>query len=201
MKSKEYVSKYSLSLGLKSHQHNDLIKDLSIDFIDLLKVGNAKENFKGFNNAVNAIRMKWDGINKKTVGSLPEKLWNYFYAAIIIKTKEELFPKEMEAERQKRIRRQKEREWEDNFYKEQSNRFFDSILNSYMAMFFSSLNRKPIKSFETLDLPVEGTTSEDVNKKFKQLAIIHHPDKGGDHEKFIKITEAKNTCVSYLNSL
>ncbi len=35
----------------------------------------------------------------------------------------------------------------------------------------------------------EGATMEDIKKKFRELALKYHPDKGGDSEKFIKILD------------
>jgi len=36
----------------------------------------------------------------------------------------------------------------------------------------------------------QTATKSDIKKKFKELAIKHHPDKGGDEEKFKEINEA-----------
>jgi hypothetical protein len=39
------------------------------------------------------------------------------------------------------------------------------------------------KHYETLGLRI-GASFDDVKKAYKKLAMIHHPDKGGDEEKF-----------------
>lgn len=39
-----------------------------------------------------------------------------------------------------------------------------------------------------LDLP-EGASIDDIKKRFRELALKYHPDKGGDSEKFIKIVD------------
>lgn len=36
----------------------------------------------------------------------------------------------------------------------------------------------------------EWSTMEDIKKRFRELALKYHPDKGGDSEKFIKILDA-----------
>jgi hypothetical protein len=73
MKPLDYVKKYNLDKGDKFN-HNSFVADLAIDFQTLLQVGKGDQNIKGFENAVRAIRMKWDGINNKTLGNLPDKL-------------------------------------------------------------------------------------------------------------------------------
>ena len=39
----------------------------------------------------------------------------------------------------------------------------------------------------------ENSTSEEIKKVYRKLAMEHHPDKGGDEEKFKKISEAYDT--------
>lgn len=36
----------------------------------------------------------------------------------------------------------------------------------------------------------EGATIEDIKKRFRELALKYHPDKGGDSEKFMEILDA-----------
>jgi len=40
-----------------------------------------------------------------------------------------------------------------------------------------------------LEVSIEAT-DEEIKLKFRSLANIHHPDKGGDEEKFKRIKEA-----------
>lgn len=191
MNTKEYVTKYKLNVS-NQFNHNEFVADLTNDFITLLEVGNSTKNFKGYENAVRAIRMKWDGINNKTVGNLPDKLWNYFYATVIAKTKEELFPEQVA--KQKEINEKKRREWEERKrMREQDDGFFWSFL------FLDSLmrSRVPSDSYAVLGLNTNAT-SEEVTKKYRELSIKHHPDKGGNKETFIQITEAKNKILAYL---
>lgn len=46
--------------------------------------------------------------------------------------------------------------------------------------------------YDELELPT-NCTSEDIKQKFRTLAQIHHPDKGGDEEKFKRIKTAYET--------
>lgn len=191
MNTKEYVTKYKLNVG-NNFNHNEFIADLTNDFITLLEVGNSTKNFKGYENAVRAIRMKWDAINNKTVNCLPDKLWNYFYATVIAKTKEELFPEQVA--KQKEINEQKKREWEERKrMREQDDSFF------WRFLFLDGLmrSRVPSDSYSVLGLQTNAT-AEEVAKKYRELSIKHHPDKGGNKETFIQITEAKNKILAYL---
>lgn len=46
------------------------------------------------------------------------------------------------------------------------------------------------KALELFNLPMETATEEDIRNKYKQLALKHHPDKGGDEAKFKEIGTA-----------
>jgi len=39
----------------------------------------------------------------------------------------------------------------------------------------------------------ENSTQDEIKKSYRKLAVEHHPDKGGDEEKFKQIAEAYNT--------
>ena len=41
-------------------------------------------------------------------------------------------------------------------------------------------------------------TEQDLKKKFRQLALEHHPDQGGDAKKFIEIKEATERVLQYI---
>ncbi len=202
MTTKEYILKYKLS-STNKFNHTDFVEDLLMDFMTLLEVGKSPSkglNIKGFENTVNALRQKWDAIHNKTVdGGLPEKLWGFFFATKIVKMREELFPKEMK-------QRQEEREQKKWAY-EQRKRMYDEDMGDPFASFFygslfASLFSKracPTESFVTLGL---GSSAglEEVKTAYRQLSLQHHPDKGGNKEKFIEVTEAKNKCLSYLSN-
>ena len=197
MKTKEYVKKYKLDESDKFN-HSEFVSDLTIDFLTLLEVGKAQENIKGFDNAVRAIRMKFDAVNNKTVGCIPEKLWKYFFATVIAKIREELFPELMkrradEASERKRIYEERKK-WRD-----QENDFWErAFFHDLLANMFKSII--PEDSFQLLGLAVKSTVNE-VKASFRNLVMIHHPDKGGDKNKFSGIVEAKNKCLAYLKSL
>src|SRR3954464_13079279 len=116
MNTKAYVTKYNLSISNKFN-HSEFISDFTNEFITLLEVGNSTKSFKGYENAVRAIRMKWDAISNKTVqGGLPDKLWSFFYATVIAKTKEQLFPEQIAQIKEENEERKRQREARRNAY-------------------------------------------------------------------------------------
>ena len=48
--------------------------------------------------------------------------------------------------------------------------------------------------YELLDVPVNATTDE-IKKHYRKYALLHHPDKGGDPEKFKEIQIAYETLM------
>ena len=200
MTTKEYVKKYKLDVSDRFN-HSDFCQDLASEFICLLEQNKANDNIKGFDNALRCIRMKFDAISNKTVGVLPEKLWNYFFATVIVKLREELCPKDMNRRREKEAekkreweQRKKQREWEQ----EQFSDFFWG--QNFFSFLFSQLkSSKPVECFTVLGLS-EDATEADVKSAYKKLSMLHHPDKGGKQEKFVEITESKNKCLHWLST-
>lgn len=200
MTTKEYVNKYKLDVSDR-FSHSDFFQDLASEFICLLEYNKANDNLKGFDNAVRCIRMKFDSISNKTVGVLPEKLWNYFFATVIVKLREELCPRDMNNRR--KVQEQKKAEWEKRkkmreWENEQFNDFFWGR-NFYSFLFSNINNNKPIECFTVLGLSVDANEL-DVKSAYKKLSMLHHPDKGGKQDKFVEITDSKNKCLSWLES-
>jgi hypothetical protein len=52
------------------------------------------------------------------------------------------------------------------------------------------------EAFAILNLSSEST-SEEINKRYKELSQIHHPDKGGSNEEFSRLKDAKNLAIIY----
>lgn len=199
MKTKEYIAKYRLDCTNRFNQ-SEFMEDLLLDLMTLLEIGKSPDkgmNIKGFENAVNALRQKWNAIHNKTVsGGLPEKLWGYFYATKIIRMKQELFPEQMERRKKEREERHRIREEEQRMYDDMGRDFFQEWLRNAYATLFAKMS-VPESSFSALGLDV-ASTEEEVKVAFRKLAMEHHPDKGGRQEYFISITEAKNRCLIYL---
>ena len=201
MKTQEYVKKFELNKSDKFN-HTEFVADLANDFIVLLELNKAEDNIKGFDNALRALRMKWDAINNKTVGNLPEKLWGYFFATVVVKLREELCPKDMEKKRQ--LAEEKRKAWEarkaqEKWEEEQFKNWYWGGFNSFLGSLRKQV-QPPISSFNILGLNHETSNADDVQKAYRKLAVKHHPDKGGKQEDFISITESKNKCLQWFES-
>jgi hypothetical protein len=95
MSTKDYVNKHKLNQSDKFN-HRDFVKDLKKDFNKLITADirrNGRITEKRFNNNVHFIRKKFDSINNKTVGNISDKLFNYFYANVIVNKKNSFFNK------------------------------------------------------------------------------------------------------------
>jgi hypothetical protein len=56
------------------------------------------------------------------------------------------------------------------------------------------------EAFKLLGLVEATATEDDVKRRFKDLAFQHHPDRGGDVQKFHAISEAKDRCLKVLKA-
>lgn len=94
MKTKEFLSKYNLKKGWDNAKGGKFIADMTSEFTQIVETSNAKEDIRAFNNAVKIIRTKWNAISNKIPYGIPPKVWAYFYATVVAKTRDTLFPME-----------------------------------------------------------------------------------------------------------
>ncbi len=200
MKPKEFILKYNLEKGWNKYKQNEFLTDMTSELIALLEIYHAENNIKGFENALNVIRMKWDAIDNKIPFGIPEKLWGYYFATTISKMREKMYPEEMARRREEAkkkheeyLRRKEEREYWENI---RSGWYEDFFFN--LASEFLKIKHEPTNEFNVLGLDSKNATVDDVKKAYRKLSLEHHPDKGGNKEKFIEITEAKNKCLNWL---
>jgi hypothetical protein len=90
---KSYITKYKLNKNDKL-DHKSFVRDLKCDFNALLtnsirRTGNMTP--AKFEDVVRGIKLKFNSISNKTAGILPEGLWKYFYATVIMTKKESFF--------------------------------------------------------------------------------------------------------------
>lgn len=172
---------------------------MKADFIVLLEANKAIDNIKGFDNALRCIKMKWDAVVNKTFGIFPEKLWNFFFATVISKLRDELCPREMK--QRKDISEAKRKEWENrkNWEQEAFDSFWERVWSKNVILHVTSI---PLEEFQLLDIKnIENITEQEIKSAYRELSKIHHPDKGGKQDIFVNLTNAKNKCLTYLNNL
>ena len=87
-------------------------------------------------------------------------------------------------------------------YQEEQEFRFNFSWEDVLSIFKKNLsNQKLLECMSILSIRDHTELdTETVKKQYKILAQRHHPDKGGNQEVFIQITEAKNSLLNYLKS-
>lgn len=204
MKPNDYIKKYKL-LEVKKFNHNDFVNDIKMDFMNLFEVTfdfSGKANILGFENTVRAIRQKWDSINAKTGGVIPDKLWNYFFASFVAPTRDAMFPREMAKRKadyeERKEHRESMKQMRDDMF-DDANSFRQSFFEDFWKRAMAGLRGVVNISGSLITLGLEGDcTAQDVRDSYRELSMKHHPDKGGNVKKFREITEAKNIVLGSL---
>jgi len=206
MKPKEYKKKY-LSIErdgkLNAQEQDTFLEDFEADFVKALNICKNNLNLTRFKSLVKEIRSKWDSIFFGVIDE-HEKLWKYFYATVVVPNREIFCGEEIKKNQAEFERKKKEwqqwREFTDPSYmweqmfKERMNEY-EQILKSLLA------NPRPIQSFNYFgyeEKSIDSITANDVIKKYKQMAITLHPDKGGETSSFQELAMHKERCVSFL---
>lgn len=195
MKPKDFIEKYNISSGWRNSIQKGFLNDLTEELISFLELYKAKDNIKGFDNSVKVIRMKWDAISNKISYGLPEGVWRYFYATVIVPMRKEFCPKEVE--RRERIAEERRQEYEEE--KRFWERSFFEDFYSYLAFMFLSRTEIPQESFDYLGISSNASV-EEISSAYRKLALQYHPDKGGSQEKFIELTNHKNRCIKWVQN-
>jgi DnaJ-domain-containing protein 1 len=176
----------------------------SEDFSTLLMVGKARENIKGYENAIRAMHTKMDAIKDQcnpTLKSSVQKAWDIFYASIVAPMREDLFPKEMEKRRQEKAERERQREQWQSWRNYEAGYGWEDFMGGFYNRIFRTVFTDTIATqFKVLGLAITATV-EDVKSAYRKLALLHHPDRGGDRAKFEEATEAKEKCLKYIGGV
>lgn len=129
MKTKEIIAKLDIQAGLRGKEKQDQFLAIMLDELrEIYNRFNQKDSERHFNVSVKEVRQKWDGVSRKMNRGLSDGLWNFFFAAHVIKLKEELCPtwakKQRELhdkylERQKRAEEKRETERQKQYDEQQ----------------------------------------------------------------------------------
>ena len=129
MKTKEIIAKLDIQAGLRGKEKQDQFMSIMLDELrEIYNRFNQKDSERHFNVSVKEVRQKWDGVSRKMNRGLSDGLWNFFFAAHVIKLKEELCPtwakkqKELHEkylERKKRAEEKREAECQKQYDEQQ----------------------------------------------------------------------------------
>lgn len=199
MKPKEFIEKYGIQGGWNPKHQTNFLQDFTSELIIMLEYNKAVDNIKGFDNALRTIRQKWDSISNKISFGLPEGMWRYFFATVVVKLREEMCPREVKARKERA--EEKRRNWEARqearrVYEQQWDDFFRENIYERLFMSMLILSATPTESFTFMGLSTNATEDE-IKTKFRELAMKYHPDKGGDKDKFTALLEHKNKCLKW----
>ena len=110
MKPKEFIEKYGIQGGWNPKHQTNFLQDFTSELIVMLEYNKAVDNIKGFDNALKTIRQKWDAISNKIRFGLPEGMWRYFFATVVVKLREEMCSREVQARKERA--EEKRKAWE-----------------------------------------------------------------------------------------
>ena len=99
----------------------------------------------------------------------------------------------MECERDRMAYRRAEKQWREKmFFENLENMFFDDDIPNSVSQ------REPKPSithdWTVLNL-IPPKSKDEIKKKYRQLCLKYHPDKGGDSGKFIELNDAYNNLL------
>lgn len=93
MNSKEYVTHFKLSEKFSKSKGERLLVALGQEFKErCIKANLDGTEYKDFQNVVNEMRLKFNGISNKVPFGLSEDLWRFFYSTQICVVRDELYP-------------------------------------------------------------------------------------------------------------
>jgi hypothetical protein len=210
MKPNEYIRKYNLKDKSTRLDGDAFVADLAIDFASLLEYHQAHGDwrYEKFKMCVSDMRDKFDSITNKTAHPrMTEKFWGYFFATVVVPTREAMFGEELRQRREqhRRFKEQFEqtirtaRQVEEERREEVRQRFWNYqrfVEDMISALLLNSIQIVPTDSFRVLQMEA-APDEQAIKKRYHELSLEYHPDRGGDAGEFRKLVEAKNRCLAW----
>lgn len=221
MKPKEYIAKYHIDETTfidRAAFIEDLLDDLK-KFLSAYK----NINVTVFENAINAIRVKWNNIfnESKTDQAHADKFWNYFFATTVVPLRNMYFPNWKDEKFKHRLAtdadfRRRYNCWKmhkeiEDFESEIFEEAFAFSWERARANFKAYLDSLRVQgrvdavkeACTYMGLSFDELKKEDVDKKYRMLAKMTHPDitgtsgaEGGD--EFITLKNSRDLIIAYL---
>lgn len=197
------VSEYKKKYLLGGASIKVFAEDFDNDFLILMRSAKGLKTRTAFRNCLICMNRKWNRIYSEIRRF--HGFWKIFLERRVIPFFKQLFPEtnpkwleEMVQIEEMKENPKKEPERRESSYqrKRQGNRkkTQQKQKNEYKKQEFRTYVFRPENDYQILGL--KGWESvEIVKQRYRQLVLIHHPDKGGSHETFIKITNAKNRIL------
>jgi len=202
MKPKEYVKKYRLDCADSSINKDELLADLSNDFIAMIEYlkGANQLNYTRFGIVKNDFWQKIESLKRqtKTDPSLFNEVRQTIGESVVDKIEQEVFGAYLKQQKEERARRRQEQA-------EMRNAFFgtgptlEDFLLGLLLDRWGKTSIVPQGAFQLLELP-ENSNPDEISKRYREKSMTCHPDKDGNAQDFIKLTEAKNRCLAYARS-
>lgn len=186
MTPENYKKKY-FGKAVNSKTYEEIMLDFSNDFLVALHFGKGNKIKGRFKDCLTIQRRKWSSIFRFFPWC--NNFWRTFLQKTVLNKFRELFPGSDTQWIEKLIKIEPEQDYGANkgYYQYQQQR---ENYYSFQKTNFLDLTQ----DYKLLGLRTSAT-SDEVKRKFRILAFLNHPDKGGKHEDFIKITEAKDRIL------
>jgi hypothetical protein len=208
MKPAAYVTKYKLS-ETDHFSHDEFVADMKADFTVMVASAGSL-NFTKWNNILDDFRIKWDKvfIGSKVSKEKADKLWGFFWATIIIPTRDDKFKdytKQRHDWRLKNDMEYREEQMRKKYRRMDRDNGFDRFgfggfgfggfsFDDFLKRALNNLGQDKVsQAMEALGMTPEYPIPEDkVKAAFRAKAKTCHPDMvgAGKEEEFHKIQEA-----------
>ncbi len=210
MKIKEYRKHFGLDnfstesnekqFSDKQFNEYNFLEMFSIDFIGQLDFLTASKqlNHTRFKAIVSDFKRKLDAIflNVNIPKANIDKIWHRFYATSVVKERDSRLGEEIKNKREEYRKRQ---EWQYHNPFEPAGGFDNrEFLENLLRYLLNGRNSNTTPPCFTIMNLTHTANETEIKKRFAELAMQHHPDKGGNPEKFIEITMAKNECLRHI---
>ena len=208
MKPKQYIKKYNLETSA-FFDRTAFVDDFMADFKTML--GAVHLSPVTFKNVVSDLEIKFRNIFNGSEVTLDaaDKFWNYIFASQIVPIRNFYFPDWKKAMLDHKLKtdpdfKRRYNCWqmhqeEDKFFNDMMGNFWEDLLHRFES-YASQMNSLRYVKYEDVTAAKktlgfsekESPTVDEIKSRYRLLAMMTHPDKGGDDASFRALSEAKD---------